>query len=506
MKRKMFKNVQLFLAFALTTILFLGNAINVKAVAQTITLGSGEKIDDYLAGVSFQTKVTTSGEYVYCLDRTKATAKNTTATLVGERDAGFAYIIENGYPHKNITGDRLKDYYITQTAIWWYLDETTGSGNLGSDFKVNASDPNGIRKYIKDLVDNAKKAKENGYPKATLSLNTTSNTMKLSSDKKYYISESLSVTGTNITAYTVSVSSGASVIAADGSEKTTFAASEKFKIKMPVSQVNNTQTAIKVEVTSEATVNKVYEYKPEKANMQNAMPAILVPTTKKVTASKTLEIDSSKVSIIKLDKATGQPLAGAELVLKDAAGNTIASWTSTTNAHVIRNLSNGTYTIEETKAPTGYKKLTKTMQFTITDEKKNIQVKIHNEPKESVITITKLDKSTEKPLAGATLVVKNSKGEVVARFTTTTESYVITNLANDTYTVEEESAPAGYQKVNDVIKFTIDDEHLSYQVNFYNYPIVTVPNTSSNSSIIMTIIGLIIIGSTVLYIYKYANR
>ena len=157
-----FKKVKSFIALMLTSILFLGNAVNVNAVAQTITLGSGTQVDAYLAGIKFQTKVTTSGELVYCLDRTKSTAKNVDATLVGELDAGFAYLIQNGYPHKKITGDNMKDYYITQTAIWWYLDDTTGSGNLGSTFKVSAEDPHGIRTHIKNLVANAKKAKEQG--------------------------------------------------------------------------------------------------------------------------------------------------------------------------------------------------------------------------------------------------------------------------------------------------------------------------------------------------------
>ena len=43
--------------------------------------------------------------------------------------------------------------------------------------------------------------------------------------------------------------------------------------------------------------------------------------------------------------------------LKDSNGNEITRWKSTTNAHVIRNLKNGSYTVEEIEAPTGYKKL-----------------------------------------------------------------------------------------------------------------------------------------------------
>lgn len=506
MKKNMFRFLKLFMVLMITSILFIEGTVNVKAVAQTISLGSGEKVDAYLAGVSFETKKTTSGEYVYCLDRTKATAKNVTATLVGEKDAGFAYIIANGYPYKSFTGDKLKDYYITQTAIWWYLDETTGTGYLNSDFKANAEDPNGIRNYIKNLVEKAKEAKSIGYKEPTISINVSSANMELSSDKKYYISTSLSVTCDGITAYNVSAPTGAIVLAADNTEKTTFAATEKFKIKVPVSKITSTSTELKITVTSESVINKAYEYKPSNSNMQPATPAKLYPTTVKVTANTTLKIDSSKVTIVKVDKTTNQPLAGAKLVVKDAAGNIIASWTSTTNNHVLRNLTNGTYTIEETEAPKGYKKMTTPIKFTVSDSEKNILIKVNNEPKVSVITITKLDKSTEKPLAGAVLVVKNSKGEIVTRFTTTTSSYSLTSLANDTYTIEEEQAPNGYQKSNDVIKVTIDDEHISYQVNFYNHPIVKVPNTKSNSSILMITIGLLMIGSASLYIYKYANK
>lgn len=505
MKNSIFSKIKLIFMLVLAAVVFLGNTINVNAAPQKITLGNGEKVNAYLAGIGFETKVTTSGEYVYCLDRTKATAKNVTATLVGEKDAGFAYIVENGYPYKNITGDRLKDYYITQTAIWWYLDDTTGSGNLTSDFKVKAEDPNGIRDHVKKLVIEAKKKKEEGYTKPTVTINVSNKEMKLSQDKKYFISENISVSSTNITSFTVSVPSGVVVVGADGAEKTTFASSEKFKVKVPVSMAKDTLSTIKVEVKTTATINKVYEYKPDDSRMQAALPAILSPTPVEVSASINLEILSSKVSIVKLDKTTGKPLAGAELVLKDASGNVISSWTSTTNSHVIRNLSNGTYTVEEKTAPKGYKKLTSPVQFTVTDEKQNIMVKVNNEPKVSVVTITKLDKSTDQPLAGAILVLKNEKGEVVKRFETTTESYVITGLANGTYTVEEEQAPAGYQKSNKVIKFTISDEHMSYQVNFYNYRIVQVPNTASNSSTLLMIIGLVMIASTSLYIYKYVK-
>ena len=224
--KKYLKKVRIFIMMILTGVIFGSNVLNVNAVAQTISLGSGVKLPAYLAGVSFKTKVTTSGEYIYCLNIHKATSQNVTAKLVGEMDAGFAYLMEHGYPSVSITGDASKDYYITQAAVWWYLDETTGSSNLSNNFKSAASDPNGIRPYIKNLVANAKKAKAAGYAKSSISLSISNNEMKLSSDSKYFESEYFKVTSNNISTYNVSVSNapeGTLVIDASGKNKTSFA-------------------------------------------------------------------------------------------------------------------------------------------------------------------------------------------------------------------------------------------------------------------------------------------
>lgn len=191
--------------------------------------------------------------------------------------------------------------------------------------------------------------------------------------------------------------------------------------------------------------------------------------------------------------------------MKDEQGNEITRWKSGVNAHTIVNLKNGKYTVEEVEAPTGYKKLKEPISFTITDSNRNITVKVYNDAKSNVVTITKIDGSTGEILPGAILVLKNANGEEVARFETTTDPKVFTDLADGTYTIEELQAPTGYKKSDDVITITIDDDHTSHQVNFYNYPEVPVPDTASNS-IIMTIIGILLIGSTVGFVYKNAKR
>ena len=186
--------------------------------------------------------------------------------------------------------------------------------------------------------------------------------------------------------------------------------------------------------------------------------------TTTINAILDLTIESTKITIVKIDKATNKTLAGAELVLKDAAGNTISGWTSTTNGRVIRNLKPGTYTVTEVKAPQGYKLDKNPVKFTITDTNEAKIVRVYNEPKQSVVNILKVDNATQEPLAGATLVIKNSAGKEIKRFTSTTTPFVLTNLEDGKYTVEEVSAPAGYVLSPEKITFTIDDEHLSHQI------------------------------------------
>lgn len=571
----------------------------VNAVAKTITLGNAEAISGYVAGTYFSIKKTTSGEYVYCLDIHKGTAANITAKLVGKKDAGLAYILENGYPNKSFTGERKKDYYITQTAVWWYLDSTTGSSNLGQSFKTDGSDPYNLRPYIKKLVTNAKKAQKKGYAKTTLKLSINNTKLSLSKDGKYFISEEISVTSSNIDKYTVNLTNaptGTVTIDLNGNKKKKFKASEKFQVRVPVSKVTEISSKFKVTATATGTIKKAYEYQPTDQSMQSVMPAILEKEETTKESTLTLNISTSKVSITKIDKSTTQPLSGAQLALRDGNGNVVTRWTSSTNAHIISNLSNGTYSVVEEKAPEGYKlntepttftitdanrdikitvyneikndivsilKVDKSTNqplsgarlvlkdangnvkarwestteaytisnlsngtysvieekapegyelnkepttFTITDTNKNIRVTVYNKAKTSVVNILKIDKSTGTPLAGATLLVTNSNGEEIATIETTTDPYVLTNLPYGTYTVEEVSAPDGYILSSEKITFTIDDQNLSHQITFENYPEVIVPNTISNSSIIFSILGIIILSIGIGFVYKNGQK
>lgn len=504
---KKFKKILVAILIAVVSYCTLTTTVN--AVPDKIELGSPESVPGYVAGTHFTTKVSTSGELMYCLNIHKYTAQNSTAYLVGELDAGVAYIMLNGYPTKSFTGEKLKDYYITQTALWWYLDDTTGSSNLSASFKKNGSDKYNLRPYIKQLVSGAKTAKEKGYAKTTISASVSDNIMSMTSDGKNYVSEEVKVSSTNISEYKVSITSGpegTTVIDNNGKEKNTFSSNETFKVKVPVSKVDNMKETIKVKISATGKVYKAYEYQPEVQNQQNITPSIISPEAQNVETSIDLTISTSKITIVKIDKATGNALAGAKLVLRDSEGKEITSWTSTTLGHVIKNFPNGTYTVEEVEAPAGYELNKEVVTFTIGDNSREQKIKFYNEAKERVVNIIKVDQSTGQPLAGAVIVVKDANGKEAARFTSTTDPYVLTGLEDGTYTVEEISAPSGYQKSNEIYSFTLDAEHVSHQITIENAPVVDVPNTGVASSILLVILGLGIIGGGIRFVQKNSKQ
>ena len=99
-------------------------------------------------------------------------------------------------------------------------------------------------------------------------------------------------------------------------------------------------------------------------------------------------------------------------------------------------------------------------------------------------------------------MVKDKAGNQVARFKTTTEAYTLQDLEEGTYIVEEEQAPLGYEKSEEKIEFTIDENHTSHQITFENYPSTIVPPTSSSTITYFLGTVLLLLGVGVAYYAK----
>ena len=428
--KKFQKNITKIFTTIITMMIILVSANKVNAAENTIQLGDAHYAGNYIAGVYFTDKTTKDGKYLYCLDLPKNTAANITANLVRDSkyiDGGLIYILANGYPEKSITKDNQKDYYITQTAVWWYLDEVYGTSNLGNEFKTTGDDSSNLRKYVKQLVEDGKKHKNDSTTLASTKLTISTNDISMKLKDDYYESDYIKASNSeNITTYKVSLSGtpkgtliekNGGVIDYNGEFE--VKSTESFIIKVPKESVSNNEITIKVNAKAVGKEQYMaYEYQPTDKSMQNV--ALLEKNAISVTDSLELKL-----------------------------------------------------TKKETP----------------------------------VISIKKVDQDTQQALAGAILVIKNSKGEIVYKFETTKSPEIITEIVDyDTYTVEELSAPEGYMKSDRTVSFTIDENHLSHQIIFENTKEVYVPNTANTSSIIMVILGILITGAGIKFVYSNRKK
>jgi len=170
-----------------------------------------------------------------------------------------------------------------------------------------------------------------------------------------------------------------------------------------------------------------------------------------VTAQTIVQDDYTKLRISKTDLVSGQELDGAQLMLSDASGSIVATWTTDAAPHEIDRLSPGDYQLRETAAPEGYL-VSEEVTFTVQATGKIQKVVMKDDY--TKLDISKQDATTGKELPGATLVVKDPAGEVIDQWVSTDTVHRIEHLSPGIYTLTETSAPEGYQ-IAQTVNFTV---------------------------------------------------
>ena len=267
--KKMKNLCMLFLALTFT---FVIGFSSVQAVPNQVTVKRAVTVKDLISREDKGLTIfeTTDGNSIYCMDiEKKALITGQTATLSGDGDAGLLYILHNGYPYKSFVKNVEIDKYITQIAVWWYLSED----KLSDDFK-NATDidKHNLRPIIKDLVAKARKAKDT-QPKPSMTVDGKSGSMTLTSDGKYFESSYMSAKVIGANTYNVTLSGAPSntvVVNESGNIGTTLNSGEKFKVRVPASEVS-TLINIKIKFTSIAKTTKAKVYKPSDSAYQRVI-------------------------------------------------------------------------------------------------------------------------------------------------------------------------------------------------------------------------------------------
>ncbi|MBM6724002.1 SpaA isopeptide-forming pilin-related protein [Pseudoflavonifractor phocaeensis] len=143
---------------------------------------------------------------------------------------------------------------------------------------------------------------------------------------------------------------------------------------------------------------------------------------------------------------TGAMVPGVEYRITRLDGSIVGTYTSNDMGLVYVNLEPGWYVIEQTKLPAGYE------NYNLC-EKRNVEV-LADQPTIVDFVLTQLssmrvkvvDGSTEAPIYGVKLILRDSAGTIIDEYTTNNEGYITlkNTLVDGTYTLTMSSVPDGY--------------------------------------------------------------
>ena len=460
--------------------------VNAASVPSSVTVSSIGKIN-YGGTYYFPVKYTSDGTLAYCTEFHNQFPMGVTMTNPTKVDNGLAYIIANGY--KGTKADygndsKMKQYYITQLAIYTYLGQANPKNN------------NDVHNAVWDLVNKAKAANNESNTKLNVSLNASNTNMKLTSDGRYFISDEITVSSNNNNAeFTIGGSANVNteIVDANGNKVNKVKNGSKVYARIPASTIQAGQSVtVSVAVNGQATKQTAYVYTPNPNKYQTIIPSITYPETESAQATIKLkaakEKIQTKVKISKQDITTKQELPGATLVIKDANGKEVASWVSTNTPKYIKGLEAGNYTLCETQAPDGYELYTECIKFTVKADGTVSTVIMYNAPKskETKVQISKKDITSKEEIAGAKLRITDLNGKEIISWVSTTTPKLIKNLKPGKYYLEETQAPDGYILSTEKKEFEVKEDGTVTSIVFYNEKQETKPNKVAISKQDMT--------------------
>ncbi|WP_218918887.1 SpaA isopeptide-forming pilin-related protein [Paenibacillus borealis] len=166
------------------------------------------------------------------------------------------------------------------------------------------------------------------------------------------------------------------------------------------------------------------------------------------------------LKLVKVDAADAtKKLKGAEFKLTNSSTNVVVTKTTNVNGEIVfEDLKLGTYTLEETKAPTGYDLDSTERTITINSKAQQILAPITNKETLGSIKLVKIaEGNAARKLAGAEFKLYDSSKNVVATAITNVNGEIeFKDLKLGVYTLQETVAPTGYYLDSTERSITID--------------------------------------------------
>ncbi|MGE7889304.1 SpaA isopeptide-forming pilin-related protein, partial [Bacillus cereus] len=208
---------------------------------------------------------------------------------------------------------------------------------------------------------------------------------------------------------------------------------------------------------------KLVEVKAPKGYKQLVDP-ITFQIEKGMTKSLALTVenemlDKGNVEITKVDKDSQKVLEGVVFEVQDEKGKVVTTVTTDKEGKAnVSDLSVGKYKLVEVESLPGYKKLAKPVSFEIKKGMTEVlSLKVENEQLDKgSVEITKVDKDSQKTLAGVVFEVQDENGKVVTKVKTDKEGKAkISDLSVGKYKLVEKESLPGYKKLTEPVSFEI---------------------------------------------------
>ena len=213
------------------------------------------------------------------------------------------------------------------------------------------------------------------------------------------------------------------------------------------------------------------KYSVKKTELVHGSPVVIEAANKYILGSVTIKkvdhenpeklLEGAKFNVTDENGSLLKWKAEGDVYTLDERGSSVI----TAGRVTLKDLPEGTYTLTEIDAPSGYAILDGSRTFTITEANMTapLEIKVENLLRRTAVGFIKVDKNNkELRLAGAefTLYRMNGEkqGEVVATGVTNSNGLVtFTELTMGSYRAKETKAPKGYKLWNAPIYFTVDE-------------------------------------------------
>ncbi len=360
---------------------------------------------DYDFKASYDNKLTD----LFCIEHMKSMSTSVNYTKdksVLDTYPGIVYILDNNdfdtskgtcKSLRTCTDSQLNEY-LTQIAIWWYIDKVNGcdddknysskgtlsnitednDGNGKYDSSKNYAYYNNLSVLDKQAIKTSKYAsKIDSLVNGALAYKGDTSTPNITLPSKDSIT--YTVDGSNIvtnaitpnstsgsfSSYTVTVNnSNVKVLNTNLVEQTTFGKGESFIISMPTSLANNNEISVDVSVEGNFSKKDAFFYKPTSTSLQTTVLGVINNSKEKANLNLTYQIELGKGQFRKINAETGEYVQNAVLSIIDSKGTTVSTF-ETGDKDTIITLPVGKYTVTETKIPDGYSAEKTTYEFEI---------------------------------------------------------------------------------------------------------------------------------------------